>query len=123
MCLMHNTKSAALPISIIVSDPWDFGEAIDWEPIQGNLLETRTIDGDGRALLKFDRCITYRERSYCYGVASPRLEGHNVSEIEEGKTVGCAITGISDEQAASAHPMDLRNWRGGFAFVGDIKRR
>jgi hypothetical protein len=114
---------SALPISIVVSDPWDVGEAVNWEAISGYLLETRTIDGGGRVLIKFDQCITYRDRSYCYAVASPRLEGRNISEIEAGKTVGCAITGISDEQAVSPNPMDTSKWRGGFAFVGDIKRR
>jgi hypothetical protein len=112
----------AIAILIVVSDPWNVGEALGWKPIQGQLLGTRTVNGAGRALIKFNDPVSYRKQSYCYAVASPRLEGRDISEIREGKVLGCAITGISDEQAVSCNPMDISKWRGGFAFVGDIQR-
>jgi hypothetical protein len=110
-----------LPISITVSDPWDVGEAVNWKPIDGELLQLQEADHGGKALVRFDHEIVYRGAAYRYAVAAPRLEGGDVAEIEEGKTVGCALTGISQEQARSSDPMDTSKWRGGLAFIGDIK--
>ena len=109
-----------LPISITVSDPWDVGEAVNWRTIRGVLLQTAEADHAGKALMRFDHDINYRGSSYRYAVACPRLEGRHVAEIEAGKSVGCVLIGISEEQAESSKPMDTSKWRGGLAFVGDV---
>ncbi len=109
-----------LPISITISDPWDVGEALNWQTIRGVLLQTADADHGGKILVRFDHDINYRGSAYRYAVGAPYLEGRHVTEIEAGKSVGCALTGISEEQAESSNPMDISKWRGGFAFVGDV---
>ena len=47
-----------LLISITVSDPWDFGEAVNWQAIPGQLLQTKNADHGGRALVKFDHPVS-----------------------------------------------------------------
>lgn len=110
-----------ISISIIVSDPWDVGEAVSWQPIKGQLLKMETDEHGGKALIKFNAPVSYRGVSYCYAVASPRLEGHHMAEIQAGKMVCSALTGIADQQAKSSNPMDISNWRGGLAFIGDVE--
>lgn len=110
-----------LLISITVSDPWDVGEAVNWQPIEGHLLQMENDAHGGQALIKFDGSISYRGSVYRYAVASPRLEGHQIAELNAGKMVCSALTGISDHQAESSSPLDISNWRGGLAFVGDIE--
>jgi hypothetical protein len=112
-----------LLISITVSDPWDFGEAVNWQAIPGQLLQTKNADHGGRALVKFDHPVSYRGAVYRYAVASPRHEGRFIHEIEAGKSLDCALTGISDQQAHSSSPMDMSKWRGGLAVTADIKPR
>lgn len=109
-----------LPILITVSDPWDVGEAINWQAIRGEVLRTQNAGHGGRALVKFDQSINYRGIAYRYAVASPRHEGRNVAEIEAGKTVDCALTAISNEQAESDDPMNTSKWRGGLALVAAV---
>jgi len=105
---------------ITVSDPWDLGEALNWQAINGHLLQTESTDSGGKALVRFDQPVLYHGGAYNYAVASPRHEGSNIAEIRAGKSVGCAFTAISDEQAQSNNPMDTSRWRGGLAFIGDV---
>ena len=107
-------------ILITVSDPWDVGEAVNWQAIRGRLLQTESTDSGGKALVRFDQPVLYHGAAYNYAVASPRQEGRNIAEIRAGKSVGCALTAISDEQAQSNNPMDTSRWRGGLAFIGDV---
>ena len=109
-----------IPISIVVSDPWEVGEAVNWQPIPGDLLQTQNSKQGGKALVRFAHQVNYRGSAYRYAVASPRLEGSNITEVETGTTVGCALTGISEKQAGSSSPMDISKWRGGLAFIGDV---
>ena len=104
-----------------VSDPWDLGEALKWQPLQGELVKTASDDHGGSALIKLDKTITYRDAAYRFVVASPRLEGTVISTLETGKKVFCAFTGISDANADSANPFDTTGWRGGLGFIGDVE--
>ena len=98
---------------VTVSDPWDLGEALKWQPLPGELVRI-VRDGDGgRALIKFDRPIQYRGSICHYAVAAPRHEDGDIAMIEEGTKVDCALTCISDEQAQSSNPVDTSDWRGG----------
>ena len=107
-------------ILITVSDPWDVGEAVNWQAIRGQLLQTESTDSGGKALVRFDHPIRYHGAEYNHAVASPRHEGRNIAEIRAGKSVVCALTAISDEQAQSNNSMDTSTWRGGLAFIGDM---
>lgn len=108
-------------ISIMLSDPWDLGEALKWQPLRGELLQITHDEHGGKALIELDERIIYRSFVCRYVVASPRHKGSEIGELQNGKKVFCAMTGISDEQAKSSAAIDLSNWRGGVSFIGDIE--
>jgi hypothetical protein len=110
-----------LRISITISDPWEVGESVNCETLSSELLQTQDTGHGGKALVRFKRPLRYRGQMYYYAVASPRHEGRFIHEIEAGKSLDCALTGISDEQAHSSSPMDMSKWRGGLAVIADIK--
>lgn len=108
-------------ISIAISDPWELGEALKWQPLPGELLRIVNDEHGGQALIRFDKPITYHGSVFQLAVASPRLEGHQITELTAGKMVCSALTGISDQQAESGNPLNTSHWRGGLAFTGDVE--
>lgn len=107
-------------VIIIVSDPWDVGEAVEWKPIRGELFETQGSEQSGKALVKFEKPITYQNTAYHYAVVSPRRRENPLAGLVGGNMVSCVLTGIADEQATSDNPLDISKWRGGLAFEGDV---
>lgn len=107
-------------IAISVSDPWDFGEAVGWKPLAGQLLQVVDDDHGGKALIMLDDVVTYRGASWHYLVAQIRHQGDKISALQSGKKVLSSMIGISDVQAKSAQSLDTDHWRGGLAFIGDI---
>lgn len=105
-------------ISITISDPWELGEATKWQPLCGNLLQTRD---EGRGLIKLDDAVSYGGSIWHFAIASPRRRGDEVGALQTGKKVAATFIGISDEQAGSADAFDTHDWRGGLAFMGDIE--
>ena len=110
-----------IPLTITVSDPWDLGETVNWQPIKGQLIQMKDDERGGQALVKFDAPLSYRGLVYHYAVASPRLEGNHMVEVNDGKMVCSALIGISDQQAESNNPLDISRWRGGLGFDGDVQ--
>lgn len=111
-----------IPVSIVVSDPWDLGAAMNWVPIKGSVVEVDMSQIGDRVLLRFETPIEYQGETYAFAVASPRLQGQRVSEIATGTYTSASVIGISREQAESGKWCDTSAWRGGLAFVGDIRR-
>lgn len=105
----------------MLSDPWDLGEALKWQPLRGELLQLTRDDHGGKALIELNESVIYRGSEYRFVVASPRHKGSEITEVQNNKKVFCAMTVISDEQAKSSAAMDISNWRGGVAFIGDIE--
>lgn len=110
----------SLSVSITVSDPWDVGEAVKWQPIRGTLLKRQATSQTSSGLIKFEAPVNYRGSCYYFAVAWPRRKEDSIAEVYAGKMVCCGITGISAQQAESDNPLDISKWRGGFAFVGDV---
>lgn len=108
-------------LTIMLSDPWELGEALKWQPLQGNLLRSVNDEKGGQALIKLEKSLEYRDAICRYVIASPRHEGVEISNLSVGKSVLCGLTGISEQQAESSNPFDLSSWRGGIAFIGDVK--
>lgn len=107
-------------ISISISDPWELGEALKWQPLRGELLQTANDEHGGRALIKLDDGVNYHGSNWRYVVAAPRHQGNEIAALQTGKKLLGAFTGISDQQAESANPLDTSNWRGGLAFTGEV---
>lgn len=108
-------------ISIMLSDPWDLGEALRWQPLRGDLLQIMHDEHGGKALIELNESVSYRGLVCRYVIAYTRHKGSKIEELQNGRKISCAMTGISDEQATSSAVMDSSNWRGGVAFIGDIE--
>ena len=116
MNAMNNAR-----LTITITDPWELGEALKWQPLQGELLGLMPSDRGGQALIKLDEPFEYRGTVCRHVIASPRHVGVEMASLSDGKTVLCGVTGISEQQAESSKPFDLSSWRGGVAFIGDVK--
>ena len=47
-------------IVVRISDPWDLGEAIEWKPLEGTLLQIIEDEQGGKALIVLDHGVAYR---------------------------------------------------------------
>ena len=110
-------------IVVRISDPWDLGEPIEWKPLEGTLLQIIEDEQGGKALIVLDHGVAYRGAEWRYLVASVRHMGDKIAMLQSGKKVFSSMIGISNEQAASAQPLDTGHWRGGLALIGDIEPR
>src|SRR4051794_17140622 len=108
-------------ILISISDPWEPGEALKWQPLQGELLRVANDARGGRALIKLDNAINYRGSNWQYFVVSPRHQADEIADLQSGKKVLGAFTGLTDQQAVSSGALDTSDWRGSIAFVGDVE--
>jgi len=107
-------------VEIKVSDPWELGESIIWQPLHGEIVCVVSNKLGGGALIRLHESLNYLGAKWDYLIASPRHHGVEIIGIENGKSVGCGVTGITEAQAKSDAPFDLSAWRGGLAFIGDV---
>ena len=108
-------------VTIAISDPWDLGESIAWQPVPGTLIELRDDDRGGRALVRLDSPLEYEGMSYAHVVASPRHEGGSLRNVDAGEAVFCGLIGIREQQANSPEALETTGWRGGLGFVGTVQ--
>ena len=108
-------------VRVTLSDPWDLGESLSWQPLSGELVRVGVEGKGGRALVKFDQRLIYHGESYQFAVAAPRHEGSSIGELDKGRPVFCSFIGVSDEHGQSQNALSTEHWRGGLSFVGDIE--
>lgn len=112
-----NNEAFQKPVLIKISDPWDLGEALGWQP-----LTARIIKSSGTAvLIKLEVPFAYKGLECEYFVASARHVGDDASKLFEGAAVFCAMTQISEESAQSQDPFDLSAWRGGVGIIAAVE--
>jgi hypothetical protein len=110
------------PVRISISDPWDLGEALQWKPLRGHLLQTASDERGGKALIELDEPVSYGGSVWRYVIAAPRHQGNQITELQSGRKVFSALVGISDQQAKADNPFDTSKWRGGgLVFIGDVE--
>jgi len=111
-----------IPVSILISDPWDLGEALNWASVRGEVVRLEPDQYGGQALIWFEPPIDYRGTNYACAVAKPRHEGHEVMEIPAGAKLCAAFSCMPDEKSKVSDPLGANVWDGGLAFIGDIER-
>jgi hypothetical protein len=108
-------------VRIKLSEPWDLGETLNWEPLEGEILATSDSHTGGAALIKLNQPFNYKNVDCEYFVATPRYRGISIRVIASGKPLLCGITRISKEMVKSSNPFDLSSWRGGIAIIGELE--
>ncbi len=109
-------------VSIMVSDPWDWGTEFGCGPFSAVILRWK-YNQQAKAtsiLLRLSEPKIFEGVNCEYFLASTRLEGSHLKDITQGKEVGCALTRIPVEQANSDEPFDLSWWRGGVGLMASI---
>ena len=106
-------------ISIRISDPWELGEALRWEPINAEIIG---VNGDD-ILIQLLKPFDFKGTSCEFFIASPRHEGDHAVELLNVGSLFCGMTRITTNQARSNNPFDLSNWRGGIAIIGNLDLR
>ena len=105
-------------VEVIVSDPWDFVTLHGAGPFSAVVVRP---DGPG-LLIRMEKAFEADGKKYRYMAVSRRTERESLADLTTpGTEDGCALVGISEEAARSAHPCDLDGWRGGFGLDGTIR--
>jgi hypothetical protein len=116
-----NIVSPDIHIEIHISDPWDLGEALRWEPLEGGIIAIDNLPTGGMALIKLNHSFNYKNTECEYFIASPRYIGANIGTLFKGKPMTCGFTRIPKELAESQNPFDLSLWRGGVTIIGELE--
>src|SRR5688572_16088351 len=111
----------AIDVSIIISDPWDLGEALAWQPLVGTVVQVVDDDHGGRGLIRLSTPIEYGGRFYECLIASPRHEGARLVDLRVGKEITCALIDVDAQQVASSEALDTSKWRGSLGFIGTLQ--
>jgi hypothetical protein len=72
-------------------------------------------------LVRLDDQIDFEGCKWGYVVAEPRHQGRTIDGIQIGDKLICGFTGIREEEIQGNTSLDLRDWRGGLAFIGDFQ--
>ncbi len=110
-------------IAVTVGDPWELGEAVKWQPLLGEVIDSRQNSQGGQALIRLDEAVTFSGRDWKYLIASPRYQGATLADLQSGGKLIMAFLGVPDDQVSSGDPFDTSRWRGGgLAFTGGLAR-
>ena len=98
-------------VTLSISEPWEFGEAISCRPLRGRLI------GDEPTLIELDQPIAYKGKVLKWFVGTPFYTGCD--------TTGSSAFGLIGIERLDAEPAEiLRHWRGtatGIAVIADVK--
>ena len=111
MDALLNTK-----VSMRISDPWELGEALQWQAFEAQII---AVSNDNVLFRLLDPFV-YKGTTCEFFVASPRHEGDRVDKLRNGTSLFCGMTRITSEQAKSTDPFNLTSWRGGIAAIGNL---
>jgi hypothetical protein len=102
-------------VAISVNDPWELGEALNWQQIHATVLK----ESPDTLVVRLDSSIEFDGVSYQYLRASTRYEGENLSRIQAGRVISCNFIGLTRAQF-DAGSFDTGQCRGGLAFLGTV---
>ncbi|NQU40346.1 MAG: hypothetical protein HQ523_10375 [Lentisphaerae bacterium] len=114
------------PISLVMSDPWELGESIGWEPLWGLVVKcgVRPSGGFGpkreALIIRLAEPLSFKGIRYEYLQGSPRHEVDALADLQKGEDLFCSFVCIPPEQVDSDKPFDLNWWRGGGTITGTV---
>jgi hypothetical protein len=127
---MDTSSLTGMNVSLVVSDPCEFGEEHGNGPFTGKILGVGTDywahrynSGEKEALLLQLAIPLSLEGVMCeYFIVTSRHKTEQLGSLSNGDEVQCALTRISKEHATSFDPFDLHQWRGGTGLLATVKK-
>ena len=117
-----NKKLEGMSVTIMVSDPWEFGTVHGVGPFKAKVVKIgKGESGQLKALLRLDMPIAFEGVRYEFLVAASRSVSQPIEGLAHGSSAFCSMIAISPEQANSSKPLDVSWWRGGGALIGSIE--
>ncbi len=123
---MTTTNLVGIEVIIVVSDPWEFLTEHGTGPFIATVIQIgadQYVPGKKAILLQLKNPLIYNGLTCEYFIASPRLEGRNITALATGGEVYCGLTRIPADRAISSDPFDLSWWRGGVALVATLHQK
>jgi hypothetical protein len=90
---MRNIKAR-----LLISDPWEFGEEVEWPSLSGILEESSLPDGRSKYRFVLDKPLHYRELGYDSFDISPRYVGVSMEDIMHSEVTCSCISGNIDRK-------------------------
>lgn len=87
-------------------------------PARGRILHASA--DRNTVTIALDQPLVIEQNEYPWAVASPRRGGMYVTELADGKSLGCSVTWVDRDRFRENDPFNLGWWRGGAAAVADI---
>ncbi|MCP4372051.1 MAG: hypothetical protein GY797_28625 [Deltaproteobacteria bacterium] len=107
-------------VNVKLSEPWDLGEARNWEPFEGVIINENFEGIESSIIIQLKASFEYKNVKCEYFVASPRYVGDSFEALIKSKSVVSGLTRIPPEQISASDPFDLSWWRGGVALLGEV---
>ncbi|HQF84805.1 MAG TPA: hypothetical protein PLX58_07505 [Smithellaceae bacterium] len=83
-------------MALFVSDPWEFGSECGTGPFVGTIKD----EDNGKALVRFDKTISYGGTDYSLCICFPRHQGKDINDILNGTRVSVNVMLISAKDAS-----------------------
>ncbi|MDE0451538.1 MAG: hypothetical protein OXI90_07205 [Gammaproteobacteria bacterium] len=92
-----------------ISDPWDLGESLSWQPYRASVLA-----GDKRrVLIRLDEPFVYEGKQREYFLAASRHAGHPATDLAKGRSIFSNLDQIESDAIDFADLLNEERWRGG----------
>jgi len=114
-------------VEIEISDPWEFGTTHGTGPFGGRLTKvfsSEEYSGGKLAVLKLYTFLDFNGVRYKFLLAQARHTDSSVADIDDGKTVLCNISAISEKSFTATNPLiSSRDDPHATGLVGSVARR
>lgn len=104
-------------VALVISDPWEFGSECGTGPFEGNIKD----EDSGKALVRFDKAISYGGTNFSLCICSPRHQGKDISDILNGEKIAANMMLIS-AKVESLSDVDQQSQYKTQAIIGTIEQ-
>ncbi len=111
-------------VTLMISDPWDFGTECGVGPFYGKIADIGTEKIDSldieKALINLERSIKYSGVSYVSAICYIRHEGSSFDNLQGKATVAVNVS-LTPAQAKSFTEIKDEDLRNGFEAIGSLE--
>ncbi len=104
-------------VALVVSDPWEFGSECGTGPFVGIVKD----EDNGKALIHFDKTISYGGTNYSLCICFPRHQGKDINDILNGEKIAANMMLIS-AKVASLSDVNQQSQYKTQAIIGTIEQ-